>query len=408
MSELAVPPTAAGDAVVQRSGTARLAAVDRLRGLVIVLMAIDHVRHYFYRGAFTFDPLDPAHSDLALYLTRWITDLCAPTFVFLAGVSAFLQTGRGKSGSQLSRSLLARGLWLVFLELTVVSFAWSFSIPYWIVLQVIWAIGWAMLALALLVRLPRKAVLAVGIVIVAGHNLLDPLTPEEFGSLAWLWRFLHVNGPIVIDGATRGVLVYPVLPWIGIMALGYGLGPLFTLPDRRRDRWLLGLGAAMVLLFLALRSLNLYGDYAPWTAGEDLLGSAMHFLDLHKYPPSLHYALLFLGIAFLLLPLLARLTGLAGRVLQTFGAVPFFFYVLHLYLAHALAIAANAALGRDVAGLFDVARRMLTEPQDSLTYGFGLAGTYAAWLAVVILLYPPCRWYARLKRERRAWWMSYL
>jgi len=393
---------------MSEQGAARLAAVDRLRGLAIVLMAIDHVRHYFYRGAFTFDPLDPAHSDPALYLTRWITDLCAPTFVFLAGLSVFLQAGRGRSRPQLSRSLLVRGLWLILLELTVIGFAWSFSIPYWIVLQVIWAIGWSMLALALLVWLPRRIVLAVGIVIVAGHNLLDPLTPAQFGSLAWLWSFLHVSGPIVIDGAARGALVYPVLPWIGVMALGYGLGPLFTLPDRQRDRRLLGLGAAMVLLFLALRCLNLYGDGAPWRPGEDLLASAMNFFNLQKYPPSLLYVLLFLGIALLLLPPLARLQGAAGRVLQTFGAVPFFFYVLHLYLAHALAIAVNAALGRDVGELFDVARLMRTDPQASTTYGFGLAGTYVAWLAVVALLYPPCRWYARVKRERRAWWMSYL
>lgn len=392
----------------KRSAGARIAAIDRLRGFVIVVMAIDHVRYYFYEGAFTFDPLDPTKSDLALYLTRWITHLCAPTFVFLAGVSVFLQADRGKTAPQLSRFLLARGFWLIFLEVTVIGFAWSFSIPYWLFLQVIWAIGWSMVALAALVWLPRKAVLLLGIVIVAGHNLLDPLTPEQFGSFAWLWHFLHEGGLIVIGGTTWGELYYPVLPWIGIMALGYGMGAVFVQPEEQRDRTLFALGGAMIALFLVLRGFNLYGDPIPWVPGDDALITAMHFLNVRKYPPSLLYALVFLGIGFLLLPLVARLKGGLGRVLETFGAVPFFFYILHLYLAHSLAIAVNAALGRNIEGLFDFIHRVETDPAPYATFGFDLVGSYIAWFVVVALLYPVCRWYARVKREQRKWWMSYL
>jgi uncharacterized membrane protein len=396
------------NAATAHKSTTRVTAIDRLRGFVIVVMAIDHVRYYFYEGAFTFDPLDPTKSDLALYLTRWITHLCAPTFVFLAGVSVFFQAERGKTAGQLARSLLSRGVWLVLLELTVISFAWSFSIPYWLFLQVIWAIGWSMLALAALVWLPRRAVLAIGLVIVFGHNLLDPLTPEQFGSLAWLWHFLHVGGPIVIDGTAWGELYYPVLPWIGIMALGYGMGPIFAQPQEQRDRTLIRLGIAMILLFLGLRALNVYGDPIPWVTGDDALVTAMHFLNVHKYPPSLDYTLVFLGIAFLLLPLLGRLKGGLGRVLETFGAVPFFFYILHLYLAHGLAIAINAALGRKIEGLFDFIQRIETDPAPYATFGFDLLGSYLAWFVVVALLYPLCRWYAEVKRTQRKWWMYYL
>jgi len=402
------PTSAAVAWPAARSAGARITAIDRLRGFVIVVMAIDHVRYYFYEGAFTFDPLDPAKSDLALYLTRWITHLCAPTFVFLAGVSIFLQADRGNTAPQLSRFLLARGFWLIILELTVIGFAWSFSIPYWLFLQVIWAIGWSMVALAALIWLPRNAVLLLGIVIVAGHNLLDPLTPEQFGSMAWLWHFLHEGGRIVIAGRTWGELYYPVLPWIGIMALGYGMGAVFLQPQKQRDHTLCAFGGTMIAMFLVLRGSNIYGDPIPWMRGDDALVTAMHFLNVQKYPPSLLYALLFLGIGFLLLPLLARLKGGLGRVLDTFGAVPFFFYILHLYLAHFLAIPVNAALGRNIAGLFDFIHRVDTDPAPYATFGFHLLGTYIAWFTVVAMLYTVCRWYARIKREQRKWWMSYL
>jgi uncharacterized membrane protein len=383
----------------------RLREIDMMRGLVIALMALDHVRDYFYSGAFMFSAVDPDRSYAALYATRWITHLCAPTFVFLAGVAAFLQVARGKTIPQLSRFLLVRGLWLVALELTVISFAWSFAMPYPLFLQVI---GGAMVVLSALVWLPRGAVLAIGLAIVAGHNLLDPLTPDQFGAFSVAWKFLHEGGRILVDGTPVGFVSYAVLPWVGVMALGYGLGALFLQPPAERDRTLLLAGVALIALFIVLRALNLYGDPRPWTPREELLRSAMAFLNVQKYPPSLMYVLATLGLAFLLIPLLARLRGAAARVLQDFGAVPFFFYVAHLYVVHALAIGANAALGRDVSGLFNFFVNMVRAPDRYLHLGFTLGGVYVAWLVVLVLLYPLCRWWATVKRTRRDWWLSYL
>jgi uncharacterized membrane protein len=386
----------------------RLREIDVLRGLVIVLMALDHVRDYFHSGAFTFSAVDPDRSYAALYATRWITHLCAPVFVFLAGVSAFLQAAKGKPLPDLSRFLLVRGLWLVVLELTVISFGWSFAVPYPLFLQVIWAIGCAMVALAALVWLPRVVVLLVGIAIIAGHNLLDPLTPDQFATFAVAWKFLHEGGRLLVDNTPIGFVSYPVLPWIGVMALGYGLGALFIEPPQKRDRTLLVLGAAMIALFILLRSFNLYGNPTPWTPREGIMRSAMAFLNVAKYPPSLMYVLVTLGLGFVLIPLLARLRGPAARVLQTFGAVPFFFYVVHIYLVHALAIGANAALGRDASGLFNFVVNMITKPGQFLHLGFSLAEVYIAWIVVLALLYPLCRWWATVKATRRDWWLSYL
>jgi uncharacterized membrane protein len=386
----------------------RLREIDMLRGLVIALMALDHVRDYFLSGSFMFSAVDPDRSYAALYATRWITHLCAPTFVFLAGVSAFLQAAKGKPVAQLSRFLFVRGLWLVALEMTVISFAWSFAMPYPLFLQVIWAIGCSMAALAALVWLPRGAVLVIGIAIVAGHNLLGPVTPDQFGAFSIVWKALHEGGRIMVDGAPIGSISYPVLPWIGVMALGYGLGSIFLESPEKRDRMLVMLGLAMIALFVALRWFNLYGDPRPWTPREELVRSVMAFLNVQKYPPSLMYVLATLGIAFLLIPILARLRGAAARVLLDFGAVPFFFYVAHLYVVHALSIGANAALGRDVSGLFDFFVNMIRGPDRYLHLGFSLGGVYVAWIVVLALLYPLCRWWASVKRRRREWWLSYL
>jgi uncharacterized membrane protein len=215
---------------------------------------------------------------------------------------------------------------------------------------------------------------------------------------------VHVGGPILVDGARVGSVSYPVLPWIGVMALGYGLGPLFLAPAEKRDRILLALCLAMLAIFVVLRGFNLYGDPRPWIPREELVRSVMAFLNVQKYPPSLLYVLATLGISFLLMPLLARLRGPMVRVLQDFGAVPFFFYVVHLYVVHALAIAINAALGRDVSVLFDFFVNM-GRPRD---LGFPLGGVYIAWIVVLALLYPLCRWWATVKRTRKNWWLSYL
>jgi uncharacterized membrane protein len=388
---------------------ARVFEIDVLRGLVIVLMALDHVRDYLHVDAFDFDPLDPARTTLPLYATRWITHLCAPTFVLLAGVSSYLQLARGKTIAALSRLLWTRGLWLVALEVTILSFGWSFSFPYPAFLQVIWAIGWSMIALAGLVRWPPTAVLAVGVAIVAGHNLLDPIAPEQLGAAAPLWTLLHEGGLLFVRGSPVGLAAYPVLPWVGVMAVGYGLGPVFATAPKRRDALLVSLGLAMLVAFLTLRAFDLYGDSHPWRAhGEGVRASAMRFLDVTKYPPSLMFALMTLGAMLALWPLLQRMPRAWARMLAVFGAVPLFFYVLHVYLVHGAAVLANAAAGRDVGGLFGYLANTLTAPERLAVLGFPLPYVYLATVIVLAILHPLCRWWREVKRTRRGWWLSYL
>lgn len=409
--------TVASAAAAEASGR-RISEIDMMRGLVIILMALDHVRDYFHVGAFRFDPLDPAQTTPLLYATRWVTHLCAPTFVFLAGVSAFIQSTRGKTGARLASFLAKRGLWLIFLELTVLGFGWSFGFPYPLFLQVIWAIGWSMIALAGLVILPRKAALVVGVIIVAGHNLLDQITPQQFGDFSLLWTALHEGGPIFVNGTPIGLFAYPILPWIGVIALGYGVGPLFLEPAATRDGKILMISACLIALFILLRYVDAYGNPSTnagpfagvrdWREQETFGAALMVFLDVEKYPPSLMFNLVMLGIMFAGFPLLSRLKGPPARVLLTFGAVPFFFYVLHIYLAHGLAIAANAAAGRDASGLFNYLINTFIAPEKMQGLGFSLPWVYAAWIAVLIILYPACTWWAAVKRRRRDWWLSYL
>lgn len=397
MAEIPATRLASGD---------RLRSIDILRGLVIVLMVLDHVRDFFHASGSQFNPLDPASTHLALYLTRWVTHFCAPVFVFLAGVAAYMQSAKGKSPAVLSRFLLTRGLWLIVLELTLVGFAWAFTIPFTPFLQVIWAIGISMVVLAGLVWLPRGAVLAIGVAIVAGHNLLTPITPQQFGDWALLWRLLHVAGPVFIDGTPAALVAYPMLAWFGIMALGYGMGAVFLAPNR--DRVLVLVGAGAIAAFFILRLINGYGDPRPWTAGADTGATLMNFFNVLKYPPSLMFACITLGPMLLLVPLLERWRGAGADFLRTFGSVPLFAYVLHIYIAHALAIGVHAALGRPIDGFFDYIGTVVLNPQALAGTGFSLVWVYVAWLVVLALLYPLCVWWSRVRATRRAWWMSYL
>ena len=391
-----------------------------LRGLVIVLMALDHARDYLHNVAFAFDPLDPAQTTPLIFATRWITHLCAPTFLLLAGVSASLQLDKGKTKPALTRLLLTRGVWLIALELTIISFGWSFGFPYVVFLQVIWAIGWSMIVLAGLIWLPRAAVFAVGILVVAGHNLLDPATPQQFGAAGVVWMALHEGGPLFVGGKPVALFAYPILPWVGVIALGYGLGQLFAAPPERRDRMLLALGIGMLVLFALLRSLTQFGEpvasttigpfgaLQSWQDQPTTARTVMAFLNVQKYPPSLLFILATLGAIFTLWPLLPRLKGAPARVLATFGAVPFLFYVVHVYVVHMLAFLANAAAGNSTAGLFNWMANIFLAPQLFAGSGFAIAGVYAGWVAVLVILYPLCARWAALKRTRRDWWLSYL
>ncbi|HEY9507397.1 MAG TPA: heparan-alpha-glucosaminide N-acetyltransferase domain-containing protein [Gemmatimonadales bacterium] len=376
----------------------RLDHVDLLRGLVMVIMVLDHVRAYF-TGAH-FDPTDLTRTDLALFGTRWITHFCAPTFVFLAGASAWI-AGTRRTPAELSRFLLTRGLWLVFLELTVVTFGWYFTTDLAIgaVAQVIWAIGASMVVLAGLIHLPRVAVAGFGSALVLGHNLLDGVGTERVGALAPLWHALHVPGPLEVLPV---FVLYPLVPWVGVMALGFAAGPHIFARDARAGRRLALAGAALIAAFVLLRALDGYGDHAHrlHLGGPALL--FMSFLNTTKYPPSLLYLLMTLGPALVALAAFRRARGPAADVLVTFGRVPFLFYLAHLYLVHTLAVAAGVAQGFPASAIRTVSLRL---PE---AYGFGLPVVYAVWIGVVALLYPVCRRYAELKARSRAWWLSYL
>jgi uncharacterized membrane protein len=379
----------------------RLPAIDRMRGLVILLMALDHVRDFFNADALHFDPTDLNQTYPALFLTRFVTHICAPTFVFLAGVSAFLYGTKTDDRGALARFLLTRGAWLILLAIILVSPVWVLE-PGWFDLGVLWAIGFGMILLAGTVLLPPHAVLLTGVVIVLGHNLLDSLHASDFGHIGSLWTILLEPGPLPFG--LHGGVSYPAVPWFGIMALGYGLGHVFLEPAARRERRLALLGLAAVALFLLLRGANLYGDPRPWSVQGDSVMTALSMLNVTKYPPSLLYVLVTLGPMFLLLPAMERLGGFAGDVLATFGRVPLFIYVLHIYAARSAAVLLWLVEGFEFQQLRGFGVQVV--PPEGL--GLSLAGTYAAWILIMAALYPACRWFAGVKRRRRDWWLSYL
>ncbi|MBY6240952.1 DUF1624 domain-containing protein [Methylosinus sp. Sm6] len=390
--------SAAAPAATLAAG-ARLPSIDRLRGLVIVIMALDHVRDFFDGDALRFDPTDLDRTYPALFLTRFITHFCAPTFTFLAGVSAFLHGLALADPRALSRLLWTRGLWLILIDAVLISPVWTVGSGA-IELGTLWAIGCGMIALAAFVFLPTGVTLATGVVILASHNLLDGVHARELGDLAPLWTVLHEKGPLPFG--LRGEVYYPILPWIGVIFVGYGLGPVFLWPPERRARALTALGLAALALFALLRASNVYGDAKLWTHYPDAARTALSFVNVTKYPPSLLYALVTLGIGLLLLPALERLGGAAARVLATFGRVPFFAYVLHLYAILIAAFVVETIKGVDLKGL-DFRSGAVPE-----NYGVGLAGVYLAWIAIMAAIYPACVWFAGVKRRRRDWWLGYL
>jgi uncharacterized membrane protein len=391
----------------QRKTAERLRSIDLLRGLVIVLMALDHTRDMFHSSGYAYDPLDAGHTTGVVYVTRLITHLCAPTFVFLAGVSAWLQQSGGKSRSTLSRFLVTRGVWLIFLEATVIGFGWAFSLPFLLFFQVMWAIGWAMIALAALVFFPRVVVLLIGIAVIAGHNLFDHIAPSPSGGAGWIWEILQTGGTYPAGSAHPTLLVtYPILAWIGVMALGYGLGPLFLSP--RRNQLLPAIGGVLLASFFILRFWNIYGDPDPWTAAPSLSISLMHFFDVEKYPPSLLYVCATLGLVFLVMPLLDRWHGRLSDGVCIFGSVPLFAYVVHIYLLHALNVILLLATGRPIIGTFDQTRTAFFDTALLAGSGFPIAVVYAVWMVAISLLYPLCKWWAAIKKRNRTWWMAYL
>ena len=387
------------------SKSARLHSIDFLRGLVMVLMALEHTRHFFHAGAsLGVDPLNATDGSIALFFTRWITLFCEPVFVVLAGAGAFLSGARGKPKRNLSLFLLTRGLWLVVLELTWVHWAgWSFSFD----LHeqqgfALWAIGWSMIALSALVHLPLWTIATIGISILTLHNTLDSLTPDQFGALGWQWRILHAGGEWTWRGITFSA-GYPILPWIGVMATGYSFGSVMLREPAQRQRWLLRVGLNLLVVFFLLRFTNLYGDAKPWTSQPTGFRSLLSMLDCTALPPSLCHLLMTLGLASVLLALSDFRTPELLKPLLVFGRVPLFFYLLHLPLIHGLAVAVNLIRYDRADWLYG------TNPAPPPpAAGFDLPFVYLAWIAVLIILFPACQWFANVKHTRKNKWLSYL
>jgi uncharacterized membrane protein len=381
----------------------RLRGLDVLRGLVIVLMVIDHVRWFLSEARF--DPTDPAQTTPALFFTRWITHFCAPAFMLLAGAGAYLSLGRGRTPRTLSWYLLTRGAWLLLLEVTVARFGWQFNLDYgYTAALVFWALGWSMIALAGLIRLPRPAVAAVALAMIAGHNLFDAVEPSAWGAWSWLWTVLHAPGMLTPAPGVDLFVLYPLVPWIGVMAAGYAFAPVLTLPSDRRDPLLRRTGAGLIAAFVLLRAASVYGDPASWSPQSEWWRTALSFFNTTKYPASLLFLLMTLGPAIALLPSLERARGSLAEGIRTIGRVPLFFWLLHVPLIHLI------ALGFSLARYGEVIPWLVRNPPTPLPdgYGYGLPVIYAVTLAVVLLLYPACAWFAELKRRRRDPWLGYL
>jgi uncharacterized membrane protein len=387
----------------------RIPSIDLVRGLVMVVMALDHTRDYIHSAAMLSRPEDLATTTPAIFFTRWITHVCAPVFMFSAGLGAFLRLERGGTTADLSRFLWTRGLWLILLEVTLVRLGFFFNFDYSVLLLLVfWALGWSMIALALLVHLPYGVLVAVSLGLIVLHNLADGVRAAAFGSWAWIWNLLHQQGFIQTPGPAL-VVAYPLVPWIGVMAAGFCLGRVYLLPAAERSRLLVRLGLALTLAFVVLRLVNLYGDPAPWTGQRTPIFTVISFLNTTKYPPSLQFLLMTLGPAIALLGWIDGARPSERHPLLVFGRVPLFYFVVHVPLIHAMAIALTWLTYGAQSFLF-LPPPTLGTPRDLFPpgYGWSLGVTYAVWMAAVIILYPVCFWFMRLKQRRREWWVSYL
>ena len=420
----------------------RIDSIDLLRGIVMVIMMLDHTRDFVHSGAFKFDPTDLTKTTIAVFFTRWITHYCAPVFVFLAGTGAYLQLARGKSKSELSRFLVTRGLWLVVLEFTVVRFGVLFNPDYRFlgVMQVIWVIGVSMIVLAALIHLPVRVVAGFAIAMIALHNLLDRIHLQgwqgpgsavpSFGAKLWFIAHQAFEGfPVAGFPSPIVVVIYPLIPWVGVMAAGYAFGALYQWDARRRRRLLLIMGSAAIILFILLRAINRYGDPSHWSRQGTTAFTILSFLNTTKYPPSLLFLLMTLGPAILALAWFERRAtahgfqsanasvervsgrhGLFERVRSffiTFGRVPLFFYILQWYTAHLIAVTAGLIAGQPVGWQFASPIEKFSNPPPP-GVGFRLWVVYVCWALGVLLLYPLCRWFAGVKARRKDWWLSYL
>jgi len=399
------------------AASSRLTGLDALRGTVMIVMALDHVRDFFHHDAALYQPTDLTRTTAFLFFTRWITHFCMPVFMFCAGAGAYLWQHRGGRGparakSELAKFLATRGLWFLLLEVTVMQFAYdfNFSPENIVLLLVLYIFGACMVLMAGLVYLPQRWLTIAGIAIIALHNLLDPITAAQFGSAGWAWHVLHQPGFFMAMG--RGVvIVYPLLPWIGVMACGYCFGSVLTMERKERIRWMRSLGYGMIALFLVLRVINIYGDPARWSGQKSALFTVLSFFNCTKYPASLDYVLITIGPALLLLAWYEKRSFGAANPLTVFGRVPLFYFILHFYAIHLLlAVFSFIQYGGGAA-------RFVFNPPAALNgskemyppdFGYPLWVTYAVWIGLVVALYPLCRWYAGVKARSKSRWLSYL
>jgi uncharacterized membrane protein len=384
----------------------RVEVVDVVRGIIMILMALDHTRDFF--GDASASPTNLAATTAALFFTRWVTHFCAPTFFLLTGTGAYLSRRR-RSASDLSRFLITRGLWLIVLEITVVRFFWQFNVDYRLtLLNVLWALGWAMIVLGVLIHLPLRAIAAVGIAMVVAHNLFDGVNAAAFGAVAPVWSLLHRPNIILPGPAHLVFAAYPLIPWVGVTAIGYALGSLWDLPAERRRSLLLRLGVGCIAAFLVLRGFNVYGDPVPWAVQRRGALTLVSFLNLNKYPPSLLFLLMTIGPVLLALRALDQHTPAVLRPARVIGKVPMFYYVMHVLLLHL--IATGAALARY--GSIRPAIESPTLDRFPMTQLPGwpapLPVVYLVWILVVVALYPVCAWYAEVKGRSSSPWLSYL
>ncbi len=387
----------------------RITSIDFLRGSIMIVMALDHVRDYLYAGSFLFNPLDLAQTSVPLFFTRWITHFCAPIFMLLAGTSAWL-IGQKKTKQQLAAFLVKRGLWLIFLELFVVNFGWNFNIAFPMFFFItIWALGLSMIILAGLIFLPIRWILTICVLIIFGHNLLDNVhfngnTLRGFG-----WSLLHDQN--IFNWHGEELLVgYPIIPLMAVMPLGYCLGTWYRsgYDAVKRKRNLLLVGSLSLLVFVLLRLPNVYGDPVKWTSQKSPVFTFLSFLNVNKYPPSLLYLLLTLGSAAVFLSVSEYWKGRLVRVVSVYGRVPMFYYLIHIYIIHLVAMIASAFVAGQDWHVW-LLKRPIWFSDNLKGYGFSLPVAYLAWFVLIIIMYPLCKRYDAYKQKnKQKWWLSYL
>ena len=386
----------------------RIQSIDVLRGIVMVIMALDHTRDFFHIAAIADQPTNMATTTPVLFFTRWITHFCAPTFVFLSGTAVFLKA-QHTSTAALSGFLLKRGVWLIVLEFAIMSLVLTFNPFYnFIFLQVIWAIGISMLLLALLIYLPFKVLLTVGLLIFFGHNLLDYPEAASMGKLSTFWNIIHGSATMLRADATHFIFVtYSFLPWTGLMILGYCCGKLFTAQTSPlvRRKLLLITGISLVILFIALRTINAYGDPAPWSVQRNSVVSLLSFMNVSKYPPSLIFCCMTIGPALLLLALIEPFQNRITHFFTVYGSVPLFYFILHFLLIHIICVVLFFASGHSMQQAFGPDSPFGFRPA---AFGYSLPIVYLLWIFVVVCMYPLCKKYKRYKSTHQQWWLSYL